>query len=195
MDEPLRAHTFNEVRYYLMVRPCPTCGKGPWEADSPPPAPQVSATCLTEAHCTHCDDRRPVAFVLVDNADDDDVINTADQPSEIVDLAQWLSLFYMLIESAAAKPAGPESRHIGYRAALCLAEALKFYEDDELPGEGAFFSDETASAFRQHPANFARQRLRDMQAKLPALGAMASHVDRDRQVRGRRWWQFWKRRS
>ena len=42
---PLRAHTFNEVRYYLMVTSCRACGKGPWEigsAETPSPPDQIS---------------------------------------------------------------------------------------------------------------------------------------------------------
>ena len=43
--------------------------------------------------------------------------------------------------------------------------------DDELPPESAFFTEATLSAFREHPQNFPRQLLRDLQAKLPPTPA------------------------
>ena len=40
-------------------------------------------------------------------------------------------------------------------------------------------------------AKFTRQRLRDMQARLPSLETMQSRLERDRRP-PKRWWQFWK---
>ncbi|GAG20851.1 unnamed protein product, partial [marine sediment metagenome] len=120
-------------------------------------------------------------------------ISPTAEPSKIIDLAQWLSLFYMLAESAAEGDSPVATRRRGYQAALCLAEALKFYGDDQLPPASAFFTPATAEVFRQHPERFARQRLRDIQAKLPALSTMAGHVDRDEGAAKKRWWQFWRR--
>lgn len=123
-----------------------------------------------------------------------EIINPTPQPSRVVDLAQWLSLFYLLVESAAAEPSRPAVRQMGYQAALCLAEALKFYSDNELPPETAFFTPSSSQAFREHPSNFARQKLRDMQSRLPAMPAMARRLQRDAQgLRPRRGWRFWRR--
>ncbi|HUU58751.1 MAG TPA: hypothetical protein VMZ50_04350 [Phycisphaerae bacterium] len=194
--EPIRARTLNEWRYRLMVTPCPRCGKGPWETgpvngSRPPGQEQV-----VRARCGHCGGETEFRFTCefaspVDG--DPEVINPVDEPSRIIDLGQWLSLFYLMIESAASERSKPGTRRQGYRASLCLAEALKFYGDGELPPAPAFFAEHGAAIFREHPENFARQRLRDMQAKLPSLNVMQRRVERDEQTAGRRWWQFWRR--
>jgi len=193
MDEPLPAKTSNEVRYYLMVTPCDKCGKGPWIVESNTGGdPRV-----VEARCGKCDTVRSFSFVCTedpaDEAADPESVNPGDEPSRIIDLGQWLSLFYLLVESAAAETSRTEARRAGYRAALCLAEALKFYGDDELPPETAFFSPTSREAFREHAEKFARQRLRDMQAKLPSLPKMAQRIARDREAPRYRWWQLWRR--
>lgn len=199
MDEPLQAHTLNEVKYYLMVTPCPACGKGPWISDATKPAETVPADTIVDAHCKQC--RRRQAFAVTceysppETGAGAEVISPDDEPSRIIDLGQWLSLFYMLIESAASQKDPVETRRIGFRAALCLAEGLKFYGDDELPPESAFFRPERLETYRKSPENFARQKLRDMQGKLPHLDVMARNVSRDERTRAasRKWWQFWRR--
>jgi hypothetical protein len=196
MDQPLRAHTANEARYYLMVTPCEACGEGPWEVDETREAPAGGVTAV-RAVCRRCQASREFRFVcerdVPPGGSDAEMINPTDEPSGIIDLGQWLSLFYLLVESASSERSRAATRRIGYRAALCLAEALKFYTaDDELPPEEAFFSEATKRIYREHPENFARQRLRDMQAKLPTLGAMARRISLDH-ARRRRWWQFWRR--
>ena len=197
MDEPLPANTFNEARYYLMVSPCQACGKGPWEIDADPAPPQAGRQTTFQARCRSCGAARDFAFLcrhqVPSQGPQAECVNPTDSPSQIVDLAQWLSLFYVLIESAAKETSKPAARLAGYRAALCLAEGLKFYGDDELPPQAAFFSTMTAEALREHPERFARQRLRDVQAKLPSLPAMARRLSRDERAQRRRWWQLWKR--
>jgi hypothetical protein len=195
MDEPLAAHSFNEVRYFLMVSPCPQCGRGPLEiedgflpetAPGPMHVPVICKSCHGNRTLeVRCDFARDEADPLA--------INPDPHPSRIIDLTQWLSLFYLLVESASAEASRPAVREMGYQAALCLAEALKFYSDNELPPETAFFSNSSRATFREHPGNFARQKLRDMQAKLPDLGAMARRLQRDSQRRPSQWWRFWRR--
>jgi hypothetical protein len=127
-----------------------------------------------------------------------DEINPTDEPSRVVDLAQWLALFHTLIEQAAGRESRAETRSAGFRAALCLAEALKFYEpDSDLPPESAFFHESSLRAYRHSPERYTRQRLRDMKSKLPALDAMADRVAADRRsgerACGKRaWWRFWR---
>lgn len=195
MDEPLQAYTLNEVRYYLLVTPCANCGKGPLVADPPASLPAGQPLTL-DVRCGHCQAHRQIQAVcghpMSQQEPDAEIINPTSSPSRIIDLGQWLSLFYMFVESAAGDPSRPQARLTGFKAALCLAEALKFYGDNELPPPSAFFSPTTSDIFRQHPEKFARQRLRDMQAKLPSLTVMARHVARDERSKGR-WWQFWKR--
>jgi len=197
MDRPLDAHTLNEVQYYLTVTPCGRCGKGPLVMETSGVPAGADRSAAVETHCKQCGEKRSFTFRCEYEVPPDEpeshCINPTNSPSRIIDLAQWLSLFYMLVESAASAPAKPDTRRTGYKAALCLAEALKFYGADELPPESAFFSPATAQAFRDHPEKFTRQRLRDMQAKLPALPKMARKVARDRQTAKRKWWRFWRR--
>jgi len=197
-DPPLRAHTLNELRYYLMVRPCPACGKGPRELDltKPPAAPGQVLT--VRVRCNNCKRDEDVHFSydheLPTHGAGAEIINPTEEPSRIVDLAHWLSLFYLQVESAWREDSRPEVRRAGFQAALCLAEALRFYGDDELPPASAFFTRETTAAFEEHPEKFAKQKLRDMQSKLPALPTMAQRIDRDERTRRGRWWQFWKKK-
>jgi len=197
MGEPLRAHTINEVRYYLMVTVCQACGKGPRILDAIQPPGKSGQYARAETHCKNCQDRQDVDFIcdeeLTPSAPESDIISPTDEPSPTIDLGQWLSLFYLLVETAATETSPPLTRRLGFRAALCLAEGLKFFgPDDELPPESAFFTPDTLAAFRKHPEKFAKQKLRDMQAKLPSMGTMARRVARDEESRRRRWWQFWR---
>jgi len=194
--EPLPARTLNEVRYYLMVVPCPLCGKGPRELTTEREDEQIGRPIRLEWVCSHCHRTQSLAVQLQQDSgadDDPECINPTDQPSRIIDLAQWLSLFYLMVESAARDEAKPAVRRKGYRAMLCLLEALKFYEDDELPPERAFFTEATAAVFREHPERFAKQRLRDLKEKLPAADTMRRRLVREEGGRQRRWWAFWRR--
>lgn len=195
--QPLAAQSLNEVLYYLTVTVCPSCGKGPRQidhSDGPDPASRLA---VVTARCRSCLRQDRLEFLCRYDVPTEGVeaetINPDEQPSKIVDLAQWLSLFYLLVESAAGDNSPAATRRRGYQAALCLAEALKFYGDDELPPSSAFFGEASGEVFRLHLEKFARQKLRDMQAKLPALAVMARRVARDeRSVRGP-WWRFWRR--
>lgn len=195
--DPLPAHTVNEALYYLRASACPACGGGPQRVlGSPAPAAGEAFTLDTE--CAHCGARHAHGFVcehaVPDAGPEAERINPTDEPSRVVDLAQWVGLFYLLIEHASNETSRAGARRTGYRAALCLAEALKFYGDDELPPESAFFSDETRECFRQRPQSFTKQTLRDRQSKLPALGAMAARITEDEDRRRQsKWWQFWRR--
>ena len=197
MDEPLRAHTFKEVEYYLMVSACPSCGKGPRESQASEAPVGASQEFDLPVRCGSCGHQQDVRLRYDPDAPPDgpqvELINLGDEPSRIVDLSQWVSLFYMLTESVRGVEDGAAVRRAGFQAALCLGEALKFYSDNELPPAEAFFSKEGVAAFRAHPENFARQRLRDMQAKLPALPDMLQRLQRDESGPRRRWWQFWRR--
>lgn len=194
-DEPLQAHTLSEARYYLVVTPCRQCLKGPWEIDAIE-SQQPAGPVRIKAHCGNCRARRVFAFdcrcSLPADGPEALQINPTDQPSLIVDLGQWLSMFYMLIESAASERDRRDARRTGYRAAMCLGEALKFYSDADQPPASAFFSGLTAEAYRLHPESFSRRRLRDMRARLPDAGSMARRIRRDEQRKRSPWWRFWR---
>lgn len=196
MDGTLQASTVNEVRYYLMVTPCPQCLKGPWEIDTVQSVAGDTPGALIQAHCQHCQAQSSFRFdcAFPDSAagGDEDCVNPGPGPSRLIDLGQWLSLFYLMVESAAAERSKRQARRLGYRAALCLAEAMKFYPPGaQAPPESAFFSPKTLEGFRQHPGNFARNRLCDMQNKLPDLHAMGRRVQDERPNPRRPWWRFW----
>jgi len=193
----LRAHTFNELRYYLQVTPCPRCGKGPLQPATDVAPGRAGRVMSIPTSCRACGERAALDIVYEHDSPSDEIgvemINPTDEPSRIVDLAQWLSLFHMLVERAWGEQDKPQVRRLGFRAALCLAEALKFYGDNELPDESAFFTPESKAAFHEHPEKFARQRLRDILTRLPALPQMARRVAKDETRVKRRRWKFWKR--
>jgi len=200
MDERLQAHSRREVQYYLMVTPCPACSKGPWLADpagAADPA-EISAT------CQECGTRQVFHFVAQDlePAEPDphvpgiEAVNTTEQPSRIIDVGQWLSLFQLFVEAGARESSKFTGRRLGFEAAQCLSEALKFYGDAEAPPPEALFTDSSRRAFRDHPDKFARQRLREMREKLPSLNQMTQRLEADRLAEARRpWWKFWRRRG
>lgn len=197
MDDPLSVRTANELHYYLMVTRCDLCGKGPRVVEAVRPA-EGAAPSTAEISCNHCRARTSLRFLAEHEVGtqlpESETVNPTDQPSALIDLGQWLSLFYLLVELAAHEPKPAESRRISFRAALCLAEALKFYSgDDELPPAEAFFTPDTREAFARYPEKFARQKLSDMRARLPALDMMGRRVARDNQAAAKkRWWQFWR---
>ncbi len=171
MSQPLQVHSSNEVRYYLLATPCEVCDAGPCVLHAAVPGPSPAEPQLARATCQACQSGRILPFVSeYEPADPDSpCISPVDEPSSVVDLDQWLGLYYQLAELADRQDDSRRARRTTIEAALCLAEALKFYEeeDDELPPQSAFFTDATRQAFRDHPQNFPRQLLRDLQAKLP----------------------------
>ncbi len=195
----LPARTVAEATYYLVATACPHCGEGPLRPLRQETEDADGETTRIAARCGHCAAEEEYLFACPPDADAThgavarEVINPSDEPSRLVDVAQWVGLFYRLIAQASAAEDAAETRRLGYRAALCLDEALKFYAGgEELPPESAFFSPAALETFREHPDKFARRRLRDLRDRLPSLSTMAEGVARD--ARPRRWWQFWKRR-
>lgn len=198
MESPLQAWTFNEARYYLEVTPCPSCANGPLTPEPAPlPAPRQSVTVV--AVCGHCRGQHPFTFLcefpLPASGPEAEVINPTDDPSRIIDLGHWLSLSYSLIGVAGHQSDPLLGRRLGYQAALCLSEALKFYHPgEELPPTEAFFSPTSQSAFRQAPERFARARLLALRSRLPSLDRTAPPL-LPSAPRPRRWYQFWKPQS
>jgi len=213
--KPLRVHSVAEARFYLMVTPCPNCSSGPWETlnsqetyiDTPTSSNMGQLQLTLQARCLKCGYVQEFLFVrqkalteiekelqqeLIDAQIE--LINPFPEPSEIIDVGQWLSLFYLLVEKASSAPAD-QTRRYGFQAAQCLEEALKFYkEGDELPPASAFFVESSRKAFREHPEKFTRQRLIEMRRKLPDLHVMIRRIARNNAPqKPKRWWQFWKR--
>jgi len=103
-------------------------------------------------------------------------VNSAEEPSRVIDVAGWLTLYAMAqeaIRQAADDARSPADRTLlramRIEAAQCLDEALKFFEpDNDLPPQDAFFTPDSLGQFRDRPELFTRQRLIDLRRQLPA---------------------------
>lgn len=96
-------------------------------------------------------------------------LNTSDEPSRLIDVGQWVTLFRLLMEDADADTDKVRSRNSRIQAGQCLTEALKFYDEpeNELPPPEAFFSEESRRRFADAPQTFSRSRLIELIARLP----------------------------
>ncbi len=194
----LQASTTAELEYYFMTLPCPSCGQGPWDVQLPAQVSAEGEEVQVRATCRHCSQSRQFSFQIRNPSSRAiaglEQINPEDSPSSLIDLAQWVALFRKFVESAAGRQDKTQARKLGYQAAMCLQEALKFYAvEDEFPEEAAFFHEASRQARQRNPAMFAKQNLRDMQAKLPSLEVMETNLKRDARKNRPRWWQFWKK--
>jgi hypothetical protein len=198
---PVKIHSVAEAYLLLMVTPCTACGKGPLEACGHKPVDLAGAAGRKmQAACKACGQRQEFVFDLgyVDAASGAGLprINGSDEPSLAIDVAQWLMLFEGIVRAADKQGDPGESRRLGYEAAQCLEEALKFYPpgDAEWPEESAFFYDWTLARFREHRHVFARTRLIDLRRKLPTLTQMEQHLLEQAAIKPvkRRWWTFWR---
>ena len=194
--ETLYAHSIAEIHLFLMATPCEECGRGPLVARERPLLPAEGEF---YAACRACDHQRQYTFALPPDAPADDpddlypVINPTNHPSRILDVGQWIVLFGIVLEAASKEPAKIETRRLEYEAAQCLAEALKFYEDNDLPPESAVRCPSTRARLRDHPEQFSKDHLTAMRAKLPAISAVARQAGAKdpEHPRRRPWWRFW----
>jgi len=166
----ITARSPNELAYYLMVHPCHACSGGPIDLAEPGAFDSPGKPATGVGTCRHCQASAPVTATCLDLPDDPAslaVSPTAD-PSELIDLGQWLGLAYTMLDQAAAAE-GVAAHQLQLRAAACFAEAIKFYEaeDDELPPASAFFAEHAQQIFHEHPEAFARQPIVEHLAKLP----------------------------
>ncbi len=201
IDEPLHARSVAEAYLYLMATPCEKCAGGPLRSAGKRDMTEFErGTLAIESKCDACTHRREYAFDLPEgiaaDPDRDDlypVINPTELSSNILDVSQWITLFRVILEAASTEANKVEARRLGYEAAQCIEEAIKFYEDNELPPKSAFFHDATRAHLRDHPQQFAKQRLLDLRAKLPQTTTMRTHVTRDARADHphRPWWRFW----
>jgi hypothetical protein len=197
--EPLHAHSVAEVSFYLMATPCSGCSQGPLEADLPAHVARDGAAVQeVAATCRACEQQQIIRFTVTagDEAGQGDdsypLINPTSEPSEILDVAQWIMLFRVIVEAASKETDKVEARRLGFEAAQCLEEALKFYGDDnDLPPATALFRETSRARLRENPDQFSKQRLRDMRAKLPARVTMQKQVVRDAHAVQRPWWKLW----
>jgi len=144
---------------------------------------QLNATCGTCKRTWSLRFRLPLG-TGVDPAGGLAAVNSTAEPSRIIDVAGWVMLFRLIIDRAGREPDKAASRQLGLEAAQCLDEALKFYDaDNDLPPITSFFSDDARRRLTEHPRDFSRQRLIQMRARLPTLGAMRARALADATAR------------
>ena len=197
-DSPLLAHSLAEAYLYLMATPCPACGQGPLrgaggtevEPDKPELHVALSVT------CGHCNDKSRLTFCLPHGTGTGApgtpaCVNPTTEPSRIIDLGQWLTLFRTIAEAAEREPDKVQARHLGLEAAQCLDEALKFYDDadNDLPEDDAFWHDSSRERFSDHPEQFARSRLLALKARLPSVAAMTVALSPTEKPKKKRWFR------
>jgi hypothetical protein len=199
---PLAVHSIAEAHLYLMSTPCKLCGTGRTKCLTGALDPAAGPGVLRfDTQCESCSFDSTIWFRLPAEAEPavpevDELtaarINPTPAHSEIIDVAQWLTLFRIISEAAAAQTEPAESRRLGYEAAQCIDEALKFYTpDNDLPPADALFHEASRRQFRDRPDMFARARLINLRAKLPTLTQMEQRLRSTGQRRPRKWWKLW----
>ncbi|MCP4250785.1 MAG: hypothetical protein GY778_27420 [bacterium] len=200
-DRPPTAHSLAEVYLYLMITSCEDCGKGPLHGRAAEPFDDDGLTGVeVRTICQTCQHRLTLRFELTPERiaaskaappDTVVVVNDDSDPSLIIDVSGWVTLFRIIADAAAKHDDKIEARRLGCEAAQCLDEALKFYEpDNDLPPETAFFDEASRRRHREHPQQLARSRLINLRAKLPTLDAMQKRMA-DTEKKTRPWWKRW----
>jgi hypothetical protein len=181
--EPLVAHSLTEAYLYLKVTKCPACGRGILRGEGQLRAERRDTTSIVtiDSICAACGATGSHRFRVADGTnarpgDDLGVINPTDQPSRIIDVAQWITLFRMLSEIAAQDSDRVRARSVRIEAGQCLEEALKFYDpaEGDLPPVSACFHDSSRDRLRDHPEQFSRTRLIELRRKLPSAASTGS---------------------
>jgi len=177
-QDPLLAHTLAEAYLYFLATPCSSCGQGPVRKTGAAPDggsdPDDSRLLRVRAKCDTCQAEVTQAFKLTVGSDRVDhaapaVINPTDEPSCLLDVGQWTTLYKMLLEAAEHDSDSIQARRLRIEASQCLDEALKFYTDpdNDLPPLEALFTDASRERFREYPQQFSRRRLIESRSKLP----------------------------
>ena len=196
-EQLLHANSLVEAYLYLKVRPCRICGNGTLEPQQPRVDQDQSAVRIVAAcdECGGADEfhfETSAALTRGDPLSEPYDINASPRPSKLIDVAQWLTLYELLLDSAGKTPDRQEARWLQHRAGQCLDEALKFYEiGEELPSSEAFFSEETRRRFHSHPQQFARSKWLERRLRLPETISPADAVQPA--TKCRKWWKFWDR--
>ncbi len=193
--KPLSAHSILEAHLHVMLQVCPKCDAGPLEvAGQNTEEHHIDDVIRLDCACPQCREKAVYRFRIDSRwaaVSDPPTINPTDEPSKLIDVAQWLTLYHILIARSKEASDRTASRGEAYQAALCIAEALKFYEsDNDLPPAPAFFSDQARAQARAHPAFFARDKLLSLQSGLPDLRATQAVTG---SKSARKWWKFWQK--
>ncbi|HOB73827.1 MAG TPA: hypothetical protein PKG54_04810 [Phycisphaerae bacterium] len=190
-------HSLGEAYLYTRVTPCPLCG-GPLDSNEAwfhhDPVRRVLAL---EIACRLCEAPFDKSFDASGVPEEEfamltsgplappwnlpaQVLNHTPDPSHVLDVADWLTLFTVACEEA--RIAGDQGldlcppdrvaiRRMRLVAGACLDEALKFFdEDNDLPPDSAFFSDANRNRFWERPQLFTRQYITDLRFSLMKQG-------------------------
>jgi len=180
----LPSRSIVERHFYLMVLACEKCGKGPFELVSTERTPEQNVD-IWFTRCKKCRQGRRLQFnrseLMIDEAATAShplpEVNPTDQPSRLIDLGQWLALFYSILSAAAEQSDRKEAQRLGYEATLCIEEALKFYHpDSDLPPADALWVESSKQRLQERPETFVRQKLIHMREKLPSLQVMRQSI-------------------
>ena len=203
----LPIHSLAEAYLHLMVTRCPGCGSGPLTADESKVRHDADERILTvPVRCRKCGRERafrydtrgvePDGFLPVP-AGTVAAVNRTDEPSSIIDVAGWITLFTLILGGADKTTDPAAARQLKLEAAQCLDEALKFYgPDNDLPPADSFFSECSRGQFRRRPETFSQSRLIGLRAKLPVARTADRVSEGAREpgrARRRRWWWPWSK--
>jgi len=171
-EREMRAHSLAEAYLYLLVTPCPLCGKGPLisgEAALLSSEGRLHIATIAAA-CRACGAANSWQFQILPGKAQagSDEINASDRPSQLIDLSQWITLSRVISEAASRSDDRIQARGFRIQAWQCLDEALKFFEPgNAIPPGTAFFTPESKQRFRDHPEQFERSRLLQLRDRLP----------------------------
>ncbi|HVP11896.1 MAG TPA: hypothetical protein VMV94_12010 [Phycisphaerae bacterium] len=195
-EDIIYVHSVAEAYLYLKASLCRSCRKGSLnpKADLTKTAAAPGGWMLSTV-CSECGAAATIHFCINPPPTREQAhsqeINPTPHRSSAIDLLGWLTLFQAIIEASQRETDKQAARELAYEAALCLDEAMKFYDgDNELPAEDAFFNETSRRRFRDNPQQFARSKWRERRLKLP--DATTRTIPAGPRRPRRRWWQFWR---
>lgn len=201
--EPLlTAHSLAEVHLYVMVQICEECGEGPLRATMSQTETDGAESRLTiQTRCAHCRDESALRFVYPSAQAPPAIgnvsrINPTGDRSQILDVAQWVTLHRIMLGAASRATEKAETWELRCDAGECLDEALRFFEpQSDLPPASAFRTSRSRRRLQDRPELYIRQSIVAARRKLPTLrseGGISSSIPSEPT---RRWWQFWRPRA
>ena len=172
----LKAHTLTEARLYLKITACEKCEPRPKGVRKQTKEIDHSRCVKLNELCPSCGSARELEFAIEPPEATPDEgrpapINFTQEPSQIIDVGQWLTLSQLFLQESSAERDRSRARLLSLQAAQCLDEALKFYDDPEndLPPSNAFYCNASHRRFRESPQQFSRTRLISEKRKLPVI--------------------------